>query len=175
MLKGRLGCASLMGVDAVVSTKNVQREHKGALCFARHMVVGSDAHLQGVPKELKEAPHCARHMVGGSAAFSMEVAFAQRVCMEAQTSVLLMVVERDVLLQVAPRVHVAVLTVVLGMVGVSGASLKDVGRVLKEAQISARPMVEESDAVGEMESVKNLQGERVGSVLLTAAWCKSGK
>lgn len=175
MLKGRLGCASLMEVDAVVSTKNVVRVHKGALCIAKHMVVGNDAHLQGVPKVPKVAPHCARHTVGGNAAFLMEVAFAQKVCMEALTSVLLMVVERGVLLQVAPRVHVAVLTVVSGMVGGSDASMKAVGRVLKGAQISARHMVEESDVVGEMESVRNLQGERVDSVLLTAAWCRSGK
>lgn len=175
VLKGRLGCAYLMGVGAVVNCKDVQRVHKEALCIARHMVVGSDAHLQGVPKVRREAPHCARHMVGESAAFSMEVAFAPKVYMEAQTFVLLMVVGRGVLLQVAPRVHVAVPTVALGMVGVSDAGLKVVGKVLKGAQIFARPMAEESDVAGEMESVRNLQGERVASVLLTAAWCKSGK
>ena len=175
MLKGRLGCASLMEEDAVVSTKNVIRVHKGALCIAKHMVVGNDAHLQGVPKVLKEAPHCVRHMVGGSAAFSMEVAFAQKVCMEALTSVLLMVVERGVLLQVAPRVHVAVLTVVSGMVGGRDASLKGVGRAHEGAQIFARHMVGESEGGVGMESVRKLLQESVYAVLLTAAWCKSGK
>jgi hypothetical protein len=53
--------------------------------------------------------------------------------------------------------------------------LKAVGRVLKGAQISARPMEEESDVIGEMGSVKNLQGEKADSVLLTAACCKKAK
>lgn len=175
MLKGKLGCASPTGVDAVVSIANVQRVRKGAPCFARHMVVGSVAHLQGAPKVLKEAPHYARHTVGASVAFSMVVVFVQKAYTEGQTFVLLMVVERGVLFPVAPRVHVAVPTVVLGMVGVNAASLKAVGRVLKGAQISARPMVEENDAIGEMESARNLQGEKAGSVLPTVACCKKAK
>lgn len=175
VLKGRLGCASLMGVDAVVNTTNVQRVHKGAPCFARHMVVGSAAHLQGAPKVLKEAPHCARHTVVGSVAFSMAVVFVLKVSMEVLTFVLLMVVGRGVLFQVAPKVHAAVLTVVLGMVGVNDANLKAVKRVLKEAQIFARLMVEESDAIGVMASVRNLQGEKVGSVPHTVAWYMNEK
>ena len=91
MLKGRLGCASLMGVDAVVSTRNVQKVHKGALCFARYMVVESDAHLLVAPKVLKGAHHCARPMVGENVAFSMTEIFALRVCMESPTFVLLTV------------------------------------------------------------------------------------
>ncbi len=55
------------------------------------------------------------------------------------------------------------------MVGGSGASLKAVGRVLRGVQISARHMVEESDVIGEMENVRNLQEGKVVSVLLTAA------
>lgn len=109
VLRGKLGCASLMGVDAVVNTRDVPRVRKGALCFARHMEAGSVAHLQGVLKVQKGAHHCARHMAGGNVASSMVVVFAQRVYMEAQTSVLLMVVERGVLLLAAPKVHVAVL------------------------------------------------------------------
>ena len=112
VLRGKLDCAFLMGVDAVVSTRNVPRVHKGAPCSAKHMAAGSVAHLQVVPKVLKGAPHCARHTVEENAAFSMVVVFAQRVYMVAQTSVLLMVVERGVLLQDAPRVHVAVLIAV---------------------------------------------------------------
>lgn len=61
------------------------------------------------------------------------------------------------------------------MVGGSGASLKAVGRVLRGAQISARPMAEERDVAGEMVNARSLRGERVVSVLLTAAWCKSVK
>ncbi|KOM36938.1 hypothetical protein LR48_Vigan03g031900 [Vigna angularis] len=61
--------------------------------------------------------------------------------------------EKLLIMQVAPRVHVAVPTVALGMVGVSDAGLKVVGKVLKGAQTFARPMAEESDVAGEMESV----------------------
>lgn len=86
-----------------------------------------------------------------------------------------MVVERGVRFPVAPRVHVAVLTVVLGMAGVSVASLKAVGSLLKGAQISARPMVEENGVTGETGSVRNLQGGKAGSVLLAAACCKKAK
>lgn len=139
------------------------------------MEAESVVHLQGAVKELKEALHCARHMVGGSVAFTMAVAFAEKAFMEGQTSVLLMVVERGVLFQAAPRVLVAALTVVLGMVGENGASLKAVLRVHRVAQISARHTVEESDVAGEMESVRNLLEEKVGSVLLTTACCKNEK
>lgn len=61
------------------------------------------------------------------------------------------------------------------MVGGNGASLKTVGRVPKVAPISARPMVGVSDAPGERENVRNLQGVRVVYVLHTAAWCRKGR
>jgi hypothetical protein len=175
VLKDKLVCASPMGVDAVVSTRNVPRVHKGAPYFARHMVVESVAYLQGAPKVRKGARHCARGMVGESAAYLMVVEFAQRVSMGARTSVLPMVVERDVLFQAAQRAHVAAQIVVLGMGEGRGASLKTVGRVHKGAQISARRMVGESDAPGERENARNLLGVRVVFVLLTVAWCRSGR
>ena len=146
MLKGRLGFASPTEVDAVVSTKVVQRVHKGALCSVRHITVEGAAHLLGAPKVLKEARHCARHMVGENAASLMVVVFVQKVYMEALTSVLPMVVERGVLCQAALRVLVAGLTVVLDMVEESGANLKIVRRVLRGAQISTRLMVGKSVA-----------------------------
>lgn len=174
-LKDRLVCASLMGADAVVSTRNVPRVHKGALYFARHMAAESVAYLQGAPKVPKGARHCARGMVGESAASLMVVEFAQRVSMGARTTVLPMVVERDALWQVAQRVHVAAQIVALGTGEGSDASLKTVGRVHKGAQISARRMVGERDAPGERENARNLQGARVVFVLLTVAWCRSGR
>lgn len=174
-LKDRLVCASLMGVDAVVSTRNVPRVHKGAPYFARHTAVESVAYLQGAPKVLKGALHCARGMVGESAASLMVEEFAQRVSMGAQTSALPMGVESDVLCQAAQRVRAVAQIVALDMEEGSGASLKTVGRVHKGAQISARHMVGESDAPGERENVRNLQGVRVVFVLLTVAWCWSGR
>ena len=175
VLKDRLVCASLMGVDAVVSLRDAQRVHKGVPCIARHMVVESDAYLQVAPKVQKGVLHCARDMVGVSAASLMVVGFAQRVSMEVQTFVLPMVVERDVLCQAAQRVHVAEQIVALDMGEGSGASLKTVERVPKGAQITARLMVVESDALGERANVRNSQGVRVASVLLTVAWSRSGR
>lgn len=169
MLKGRLVCASLMGADAVVSIRDALRAHKGVPCFARHMVVESVALFKVVPKVLKGAPHCAKHMVEGSAVISMEVVYVLRASMEAQTFVLPMVVERGVLCQAAPRVHEAELIAVSGMVVGNGANLKGVERVHKVAQISARLTVEGSDATGEKENVRNLQGARVVCVQHTAA------
>lgn len=170
VLKGRLVCASLMGVDAVVSTMDALREHKEALCFARHMVVESVAPFKVVQKVLKEAPHCVKHMVEASAASSMAAAYVPRVYMEERISVLPMVVESVVLCQAAPRVQEAVLIAVSGMVVGNGVGLKGVERVHKVAQISVRHMVEESDATGEeKENAKSLQGVRVVFVQLTAA------
>lgn len=173
VLKDRLVCASLMGADAVVSLMDAQRVRKGVPCIARHMVVESDAYLQVAPKAQKGVLHCARDMVGVSAASLMVVGFAQRVSMEVQTFVLPMVVERDVLCQAAQKVHVAEQIVALDMGEGSGASLITVARVLKGAQITARLMVVESDALGERANVRNSQGVRVASVLLTVAWSRS--
>lgn len=61
------------------------------------------------------------------------------------------------------------------MVVESGASLKTVRKVPRVVRISAKLMVGESDALGEMESVRNLLGVRVGYVLPIAAWYKSSK
>lgn len=112
VLKDRLACAFLMEVDVVANTKVAPRVPRGVPCFARLMVVVSVAYLQDAPKVLKVAHLCARDMVEESGASLMEVGFAQRVFMEVQTSVLLMVEERGVLSQVAPRVHEVVLILV---------------------------------------------------------------
>lgn len=170
VLKDRLGCVFLMGVDAVVNTKGVQRVLREVPGTAKLMVGGNDAYLQDAPKELRGAHHYARDMVGGSAACLMVVEFAQKVFMEAQTFVSPMVVERGVLCQVVQRVRVAVLIVVSGMVEGSGAGLKTVGRVPKEALTSAKPMVGVNDALGVRENARSLPGVRVVYVLHTAAW-----
>lgn len=174
VLKDRLVCASLMGVDGIASTTNVKRVRKGAPCSARHMVEANVAYLLGAPKGRKGVHRCARDMVVESVAF-LVVGFAQRVFMEARTFVLLMVVERDVQRQAAQRVHVAALIVVSSMVEGSGASLKTVGRVPKGVQISARLMAGANDVLGERENVRNLQGVRAVFVLLTVARSWSGR
>ena len=125
-------------------------------------------YLQVVPKVLKGALHFARHMEEESVASSMEVVYAPRVSMEVPTFVLPMVVGRGVLCLAAPRVPVAEQIAVSSTAGASDATSKVVGRVLKEALISARPMVEERDVFGSMVSVRNSRGVRVASVLLTA-------
>lgn len=175
MLRGRLDYAFLMEADAVASTRDVLRVLKEAPCFVRHMVAGSVAYLLDAPKVLKGAHRFARGMVGENAASLMVVGSAQKVYTEAQIFVLPMVVEKDVPFPAAPRVHVAALIVVLSMVEGSGASLKTVERVPKVAQTSAKLMVGESDAAGEKENVRNLQGERVVYVLHTVAWFRSGR
>lgn len=175
VLKDRLACVSPTAVVVVVSMQHVPRGLREVQCFARHMVVENAAYLQGVRKVLKEAHHCAKAMVGENVASSMVVGFVPRVYMEAPIFVLPMVVERGVWCQGAQRVHAVVLIVVLGMVVGSGASLKIVGKVPKEAQTSAKLMVEESDVLGQEENVKNLQGARVVFVQHIVAWFRSGR
>lgn len=169
VLKGRLVYASLMGVDVVASTRGVTRVRKGALCSARRMVVESAAYFKAAQRVLKVALPFARDMVGESVAFLMAEAFARKVFMEVQISVLLMVVGRDVLCQAARKVRGDALIVVLSMVEVSVVSLRIVGRVPKAAQTSARLMVGERGAVGERANAKSLLEARVAYVLLTAA------
>jgi hypothetical protein len=175
VLKDRLGCVFLMGVDAVVYTKHVRRVLRGVPCSAKLMVGEGDAYLQDAAKEPKGVRRCARDMVGESAACLMVVEFVQKVSMEGQTFVLPMVVERGVLCQAVQRVRVAVLIVVSGMVVGSGASLKIVGRVPKVALISARLMAGVNDVPGVRENVRSLPGVRVVYVLRTAAWSKRGR
>lgn len=86
-----------------------------------------------------------------------------------------MVVERDVLCQDAQRVHVGALTVVLDMVVGSVVSLRIVGKVPKAAQITAKLMAVESDALGGRENVRNLLGARVVCVQHIAAWFRIGR
>lgn len=172
--RDRLACVFLMAVGVVANIRDAQRVLRGVLCFARLMVEENVAYLLDAPKVLKVVRRCAKDMVGENVVFLMVVESVQKVFMVAQIFVLHMVAERGVLCQAAQRVHVAVLIAVLGMGEGSGASLKTVGRVHKVAQISVRPMVGASDALGERVNVRNLQGVRVVYVLHIAAWSRSG-
>lgn len=109
VLRGRLGCAFLMVVDAVANSKVVRRVPKVVLHSARHMVVESDAYLLVARRERRVVLPCAKGMVVGSVASLTAVEYAQKVFMEAQTSVWHMVVGRGAVFLGVPRVHVAAL------------------------------------------------------------------
>lgn len=134
------------------------------------MVVESGAYFKAAPRVLKGARPFARDMVGGSVAFLMGEGFAQKAFMGVRTFVSLMVAGRGALSQAAQKVQGDALIAVLSMVEESGASLRIAGRVPKAAQISARPMVGERDAIGVRVNARSLQEARVVYVLLTAAW-----
>lgn len=170
--KGRPVFASLMGVGGVASLPGAPRGPRATQCSAKHMVVENDASLRGVLRAQRGVHHCARLMVGVNVACLMRVGFAQRVFMVGRTSVWLMAVGRDVAFQGAPKVHVVALTVAFAMVGGKGARLKTAGRAPKEALTFAKPMGAESGVVGEMESVRNLQGGEAGCVQPTTTWLR---
>ena len=147
--KGRLGFASLMGVEGVASLLGAPRGPRVAPCSAKHMVVENDASLLGVLRVQRGrgVHHCAKLMVGVDVACSMGVGFAQRVFMVGRTSVWL-------------------------MVGGSGARSRTVGKAPKEALSSAKLIEVGRDAIGVMESVRNLQGGEAGNVQPTT-WLRS--
>lgn len=174
VLRGKLGCAFHMVVDAVANSLVVQKVHRGALCSAKHMVVESVASLLAAPKELKGVHLFAKHMGVESGVSLMVVVSAPKVYTEAQTFVLPMVVGRGVLFQDAPRVLEGVQIVVLGMGEGNAASLKTVKRVLKVAPTFARLMVVVSVAAGERGNARSLLGAEEGYVLLIAACYMGG-
>lgn len=149
------------------------------------MVAEKGALLQDAQRELKGALHFARAMVGVKGVLSKVAEFVQRVCMEVPTSVWHTGEVRGVPCLSAQKVLGDGLTTVFAMVGASGASLKGVARVPREALISARHMVEESDALGAIPDqnmaanllvlVTRLPGEKQDSVLSTVAWCRTGE
>lgn len=112
VLKGRLDCASHMAGDVVASILIVQKVPKGAPRIARLTEVESGASSQAAPKVLRAVHHCAKGMAGGNVVFMMEGGFAPKVYMVELITVLHTAVARDVLLQVAQRVPVVVLTIV---------------------------------------------------------------
>lgn len=146
--KASLVFASLMVVVGDAKHLGALKGHKGAPCTARLMVGEKDVRLLVVPKVLKGAPHFARAMAVGKDADSKEAAFVRRVSMGVPTSVSHMVGARDVLFRSAQKALGEGPTIACVMVEERDASLKAVARVHKEAQISARHMVEEKDVLG---------------------------
>ena len=146
------------------------------------MVGGNVALLQDARKELKGVLLSARVMVEAKDAVSKVAEFVQRVSMGVPTSVWHMGEVRGVPCLSALKVLGGGLTTVCAMAGASDASLKGVARVHKAALISARHMVEESDALGAIRGqnmaavlvlATHLQGEKRVSVLSTVAWCRT--
>lgn len=146
--KAFLVSASLMEVVGDVSIPNALRELKEAQCSARPMVVANVALIQGAIRVQKVAPPSAKAMGEENGVHSKVVEFAQRVCMEGPFSVWHMEEEKGVLFQSVKRVPGDGQTSVFVMAVARDADLKGVGKVLKEALISARLMVEERDALG---------------------------
>ena len=97
--------ASLMEVGVAASSQTAKRVPKGAPCIARHTVVGNVVFLRVAQKVPKGARRCAKDMGEEGVASLTAVGSARRAYTEAQTFVLLMVVERGVSLLGAPRVH----------------------------------------------------------------------
>jgi hypothetical protein len=88
-----------------VSLRAVQREHRGAPCSAKLMEVASDASSRIATRVPKAVHLFVKDMVVASVACMMEVEYAQRVCMEALSFVLHMVVGNGVQLRDAVKVQ----------------------------------------------------------------------
>jgi hypothetical protein len=99
VLKATQVSAFHMVVVAGVSLRAVQREHRGAPCSAKLMEVASDASSRIATRVPKAVHLFVKDMVVASVACMMEVEYAQRVCMEALSFVLHMVVGNGVQLR----------------------------------------------------------------------------
>ncbi|QHO03737.1 putative WRKY transcription factor [Arachis hypogaea] len=129
--EGKLDCAFLMGVDAVVSTRDVPRVHKGAPCSAKHMAVGSVAHLQVVPKSVHGGTNfCVAHGGGKRCAVAG--------CTKSARG------RTDCCVRHG---------------GGKRCKFEGCGKSAQGSTDFARHMVEERDVAGEMENVRNLQGK----------------
>jgi hypothetical protein len=89
--------ASHMEEDVDAKLLGVQKGHRGAPCFAKHMVGGNGVQHQGALRVLRGALPFVRAMVGVNVVPTREVEFALKVFMEVPTFVWHMVVERGVL------------------------------------------------------------------------------
>ena len=147
VLRGRPVFAYPMGEGAGANSQDVPKVLKEARCFARPMEGGSGAYLPVVPRGPRGAHHSARAMVGVSGACLMGAGSAPRVFMVGPTFAWL-------------------------MVGGSGARSRTVGKAPKEALSSAKLIEVGRDAIGVMESVRNLQGGEAGNVQPTT-WLRS--
>jgi hypothetical protein len=113
---------------------------KATQVSAFHMVVVAGVSLWAVQREHRGAPCSAKLMGVASVACMMEVEYAQRVCMEALSFVLHMVVGNGVQLRDVVKVQGGAQIIVWNMVGANVARLMGVVRVHKGAQIFARHM-----------------------------------
>ena len=143
-LKGFRDSASLMEVVVDASLVDARKERKGALCSAKHTVVGNGAHSWVAPKARREARRSVKDMEEVRDAPFKETILAPRVFTEVLISAWLMAVGRDVRFLNARRALEGGLTSVSGTVEGRGASLKDVGRALKVVLTFARRMEEGS-------------------------------
>ena len=143
-LKGFRDSASLMEVVVDASLVDARKEHKGALCSAKHTVVGNGAHTRVAPKAQKEARRSVKDMVEVRGVLFKRVSLAPRVFTEVLISAWLMAVVRDVRFLSARRALEEGLTSVSGTVEGRDASLKDVGKARKVALTFARRMEEVS-------------------------------
>lgn len=146
--KGSLAFAFHMEEAGAVNTPSALKERKEVPCFARHTVVVSVAPLKVAIRGQRGARLFVRVMVVGKDVHSKEVGFARRVFMGGHSSAWPMVVARGVLCQSVPGVQGEELIFVYAMVVEKDAKLKAVEKVLREALISAKPMVEERDVLG---------------------------
>lgn len=143
-LKGFRDSASLTEVVVDASLTDARKERKGALCSAKHTVVGNGAHTLVAPKARKEARRSVKDMEEVNDVPFKETILAPRVFMEVLISVWLMAVVRDVRFLNARRALEGGLTSVSGTVEGRGASLKDAGKARKAVLTFARRMEEGS-------------------------------
>lgn len=139
--------------------------------------------LQDAPREPKGVLLSARAMVEVKGVLSKVVGFVRRVCMVVPTTVWHMGEVRGAPCLSAQKVLGDGPTTVFATVVANDASMKGVARVHRAALISARRMVEESDALGAIRDqntetnllvlVTHLPGAKRGFVLSTVAWCRT--
>lgn len=141
-LKAFRDSAYLMEVVVDVNPMDAQREHKGAQCSAKHMVVVNGVHTRVAPKVQKEAHRSVKDMEEVKDVPFKQVILAPRVFMEVPISVWHMAVVRDVRFPNAQRVLEEGLISVLDMVEEKDVSLKDVAKVLKVVLTFAKHMEE---------------------------------
>lgn len=177
--KGYLVFASPMVVAGGVSLPLALKVLKEAPCSVKHMVAENGALLKDALKVPKEVPLSVKGTAGENVVHLKVVVFVLRVFMAGPYFVSHMVAEKDVLYLVAPEVQGGGLIAVFAMVVVSGANLRAVGKALRVALTTAKPMVVEKDARGDnlvqnsvmmMVFVMRLLEGRTGCVHHTVLW-----
>ncbi|KAL0393626.1 UNVERIFIED_CONTAM: hypothetical protein Slati_4328800 [Sesamum latifolium] len=148
VLKVFLVFAYLMEVVADVSILNAKRGTKEAQCFARLTEVANVAHIQGAIKVQKEAPLSAKGMVEENDAHSKEVGFVQRVSMEGPFFCVTHGGGKRCAVPKCTKSARGRTDFCVRHGGGKRCKFEGCGKVLKEAQISARLMVEGRDACG---------------------------